>query len=101
MGTYYNDSNYCANLDVDSALLGKLLKQLCKNVNKSGDEDHSPDNLKNDATIIVGKKPIVCDPMSKTNASSQMLIIMLNKRTKNVLRDYTFLMSQKLMDIFD
>lgn len=26
MGTYYNDLNYCANLDIDLALLGKLIK---------------------------------------------------------------------------
>lgn len=70
MGTYYNDSNYFANLDVDPTLLGKLLKQLCKNVNIPSNDDHSPDNLEIDAAIVVGKKPIVCDPMSKTNPYS-------------------------------
>lgn len=56
MRIYYNNSNYCANIDVDPILLGKLLTQLCKNVNIPSEEDHSSKNLKIDAAIVIVKK---------------------------------------------
>lgn len=66
IGTYYIDSNYCVSLDVEPTLLDKLLKQLCNNINTPDDDDNSLDNVEVDDAIMVGKKFIICDPMSKT-----------------------------------
>lgn len=53
-----------------------------------------------DATIVIGKKPIVCNPMSKSNPSGQLLSSMPNKKNKKgAKRQYTFDVS-KADDIF-
>lgn len=61
-------------------------------MNTPSDDDNSPDYVDADGAIKVGKKPIVCDPMSKTNTSGQLLSVMPNKKNK-VLRDNIHLMS--------
>lgn len=101
IGTYYNDSNYCVNLDVDLALINKLLTLLCKNDNIPSEDDHIPANLEIDVAMVIGKKLIVCNPISKSNHFGQLLSSMSNQKNKEgVKRLYTFDIS-KVDDIFN
>lgn len=92
METYYTDLNHCVNLDIDSSILRRLIKQLCKNISISDEDDNLLYNtVEVDVAIVIGKKPIICNPLSESNPSGQLPSTMPNKKNKEgAKRQYTF-----------